>query len=137
VLRSPPQNSTLVLTADTRSRDPKEPDGSAATLWGKINPKSFGNRVQFSKPGSEGDAKRCVLLRAGGADKQTPARSVSLCAVCVQSAAACRLRRARAAACGAALTLGQHARRVRWATPRRRLVYNARCADFASHACAS
>ena len=52
------QNSTLVLTADTRSRDPKEPDGSAATLWGKINPKSFGDRVQFSKPGSEGDAKR-------------------------------------------------------------------------------
>jgi pre-mRNA-splicing helicase BRR2 len=47
-----------VLTADNRSRDPKEPDGSAATLWGKINPKSFGDRVQFSKPGSEGDAKR-------------------------------------------------------------------------------
>jgi hypothetical protein len=51
-----------VLAADTRGRDPKEPDGSAATLWGKINPKSFGNRVQFSKPGSEGDAKRCVWL---------------------------------------------------------------------------
>jgi pre-mRNA-splicing helicase BRR2 len=58
------QNSTLVLTADTRSRDPKEPDGSAATLWGKINPKSFGNRVQFSKPGSEGDAKRCAPAKA-------------------------------------------------------------------------
>ena len=53
------QNSTLVLTADTRSRDPKEPDGTAGTLWGKIDPKSFGDRVVFSKP-AEGDAKKCV-----------------------------------------------------------------------------
>lgn len=53
--------STKVITADTRSRDPKEPDGTAASLLGKIDPKSFGNRVQYEKPGGD-EAKR----RAGG-----------------------------------------------------------------------
>jgi pre-mRNA-splicing helicase BRR2 len=46
-----------VLTADNRSRDPKEPDGTAETLWGKINPKAFGDRVQFAKPGADGGEK--------------------------------------------------------------------------------
>ena len=55
------QNSTLVLTADNRSRDPKEPDGTAGTLWGKIDPKSFGDRVVFSKPSEGDDKKKCVL----------------------------------------------------------------------------
>ena len=53
-----------MLSADNRSRDPKEPDGSAATLWGKINPRSFGDRAQQSKPGEEGDAKKCVRRAA-------------------------------------------------------------------------
>lgn len=63
--------STKVLTADTRSRDPKEPDGSAATLFGKIDPKSFGSRVQYAKPASE-DPKKCVL-RPRGAVPETRA----------------------------------------------------------------
>jgi hypothetical protein len=69
------QNSTLVLTADTRSRDPKEPDGSAATLWGKINPKSFGDRVQYAKPAGEGEGKRC----AGAGSLLQPAPPAGAC----------------------------------------------------------
>ena len=54
-----------MLTADNRSRGPNEPDGTAETLWGKINPKAFGDRVLHAKPGGEaGEAKKCVLLLA-------------------------------------------------------------------------
>ncbi len=70
-----------MLTADTRSRDPKEPDGSAATLWGKINPKSFGDRVQYSKPGSEGDAKRCACHAAAARTRAVARATAALHAV--------------------------------------------------------
>lgn len=43
-------NSSLVLTTDTRPRDSHEPSGEPETLWGKIDPKSFGNRVQRDVP---------------------------------------------------------------------------------------
>ncbi|GBG66811.1 hypothetical protein CBR_g70690 [Chara braunii] len=43
-------NSSLVLTTDTRPRDTHEPTGEPETLWGKIDPKSFGDRVQYGKP---------------------------------------------------------------------------------------
>ena len=54
-------NSTLVLTADKSARITDEPTGEAETLWGKMNAKSFGDRVRFSKPSDEdGAAKKCA-----------------------------------------------------------------------------
>ncbi|CAF1981273.1 unnamed protein product [Brassica napus] len=38
-------NSSLVLTSENRPRDTHEPTGEPETLWGKIDPKSFGDRV--------------------------------------------------------------------------------------------
>ena len=55
---SAPQNSTLVLTADKSARITDEPSGEPETLWGKINPKTFGDRVQFSKPSDDDGAKK-------------------------------------------------------------------------------
>eukprot|EP00899_Mesostigma_viride_P012040 jgi/Mesvir1/20837/Mv07930-RA.1 len=43
-------NSSLVLTSDTRPRDTGEPTGEPETLFGRIDPKSFGDRVIFGKP---------------------------------------------------------------------------------------
>eukprot|EP00271_Cylindrocystis_brebissonii_P012705 TRINITY_DN317_c0_g1_i1.p1 TRINITY_DN317_c0_g1~~TRINITY_DN317_c0_g1_i1.p1 ORF type:complete len:2233 (-),score=420.67 TRINITY_DN317_c0_g1_i1:1930-8628(-) len=43
-------NSSLVLTTDTRPRDTHEPTGEPETLWGKINPRSFGDRATQGKP---------------------------------------------------------------------------------------
>lgn len=51
------QNSTLVLTADKSTRILDEPTGEPETLWGKMKPKSFGDRVKFDKP-SQGDAAK-------------------------------------------------------------------------------
>ncbi|KAK4428256.1 DExH-box ATP-dependent RNA helicase DExH12 [Sesamum alatum] len=43
-------NSSLVLTADSRPRDTHEPTGEPESLWGKIGPKSFGDRAYRDKP---------------------------------------------------------------------------------------
>nr|VDD37234.1 unnamed protein product [Brassica oleracea] len=43
-------NSSLVLTSENRPRDTHEPTGEPETLWGKIDPKSFGDRVAKGKP---------------------------------------------------------------------------------------
>lgn len=43
-------NSSLVLTTDSRPRDTHEPSGEPETLWGKIDPKSFGDRAYRGKP---------------------------------------------------------------------------------------
>ncbi|EYU41212.1 hypothetical protein MIMGU_mgv1a000056mg [Erythranthe guttata] len=43
-------NSSLVLTTDSRPRDTHEPTGEPETLWGKIDPKSFGDRAFRDKP---------------------------------------------------------------------------------------
>ncbi|EPS64394.1 hypothetical protein M569_10384, partial [Genlisea aurea] len=43
-------NSSLVLTTDSRPRDTHEPTGEPETLWGKIDPKSFGDRAYRDKP---------------------------------------------------------------------------------------
>ncbi|GJN18769.1 hypothetical protein PR202_gb05967 [Eleusine coracana subsp. coracana] len=43
-------NSSLVLTTDSRPRDTHEPTGEPETLWGKINPRSFGDRAVQTKP---------------------------------------------------------------------------------------
>ncbi|GLJ51622.1 hypothetical protein SUGI_1097110 [Cryptomeria japonica] len=43
-------NSSLVLTTDSRPRDTHEPTGEPESLWGKIDPKNFGDRVYHGKP---------------------------------------------------------------------------------------
>lgn len=43
-------NSSLVLTTDSRPRDTHEPTGEPESLWGKIDPKAFGDRVYKGKP---------------------------------------------------------------------------------------
>ncbi|KAF6148789.1 hypothetical protein GIB67_038122 [Kingdonia uniflora] len=43
-------NSSLVLTTDSRPRDTHEPTGEPETLWGKIDPRSFGDRVAKGRP---------------------------------------------------------------------------------------
>ncbi|CAO1945678.1 unnamed protein product [Urochloa humidicola] len=42
--------SSLVLTADSRPRDAHEPAGEPETLWGRVDPKSFGDRAVQSRP---------------------------------------------------------------------------------------
>ncbi|KAJ0247227.1 Sec63 domain-containing protein [Hirschfeldia incana] len=43
-------NSSLVLTSENRPRDTHEPTGEPETLWGKMDPKSFGDRVSKGRP---------------------------------------------------------------------------------------
>ncbi|KAM3686316.1 hypothetical protein ACJW31_11G189700 [Castanea mollissima] len=43
-------NSSLVLTTDSRPRDTHEPTGEPESLWGKIDPRSFGDRAYRGKP---------------------------------------------------------------------------------------
>lgn len=43
------QNSNLVLTAETRTREAAEPSGEPDTLWGRMKGK-MGDRVQYTKP---------------------------------------------------------------------------------------
>lgn len=43
-------NSSLVLTTDSRPRDTHEPTGEPESLWGRIDPKSFGDRAARGKP---------------------------------------------------------------------------------------
>lgn len=42
-------NSSLVLTTDTRPRDTHEPTGEPESLYGKIDPRSFGDRVYHGR----------------------------------------------------------------------------------------
>lgn len=52
------QNSNLVLTAEQRTHVGKEPDGSAASLWGNMAGR-MGDRVERAKPeGLENKAKK-------------------------------------------------------------------------------
>lgn len=43
-------NSSLVLTTDSRPRDTHEPTGEPESLYGKIDPKTFGDRAYVGKP---------------------------------------------------------------------------------------
>ncbi|KAD2067453.1 hypothetical protein E3N88_41917 [Mikania micrantha] len=43
-------NSSLVLTTDSRPRDTHEPTGEPESLWGKMDPKSFGDRAYRGRP---------------------------------------------------------------------------------------
>ncbi|KAG1326813.1 DExH-box ATP-dependent RNA helicase DExH12 [Cocos nucifera] len=43
-------NSSLVLTTDSRPRDTHEPTGEPESLWGKIDPRNFGDRAYRGKP---------------------------------------------------------------------------------------
>ncbi|CAL4954921.1 unnamed protein product [Urochloa decumbens] len=70
-------NSSLVLTADSRNRDAREPAGEPETLWGRVDPKSFGDRAVQSRPpqleakpsnSRTRKAKRGAAAAAGGPD---------------------------------------------------------------------
>jgi hypothetical protein len=59
------QNSNLVLTAETRTREAAEPSGEPETLWGRM-PGKMGDRVQYGKPEGLEDRKakqrkKCAL----------------------------------------------------------------------------
>ncbi|CAK8540099.1 unnamed protein product [Lathyrus sativus] len=43
-------NSSLVLTTDSRPRDTHEPTGEPESLYGRIDPKNFGDRVSHDRP---------------------------------------------------------------------------------------
>ncbi|KAL6175995.1 hypothetical protein ACLB2K_052631 [Fragaria x ananassa] len=43
-------NSSLVLTTDSRPRDTHEPTGEPESLWGKIEPNTFGDRAYRGRP---------------------------------------------------------------------------------------
>ncbi|KAH9611678.1 hypothetical protein KSS87_017396 [Heliosperma pusillum] len=43
-------NASLVLTTDSRPRDTHEPTGEPESLYGKIDPKSFGDRAARGRP---------------------------------------------------------------------------------------
>ena len=43
-------NASLVLKSGGRSGGTKEPTGEAESLWGKVDPKSFGDRAGYAKP---------------------------------------------------------------------------------------
>ncbi|XP_010498549.1 PREDICTED: DExH-box ATP-dependent RNA helicase DExH12 [Camelina sativa] len=43
-------NSSLVLTTDNRPRDTHEPTGEPETLYGRIDPRTFGDRVARGRP---------------------------------------------------------------------------------------
>ncbi|XP_076912670.1 DExH-box ATP-dependent RNA helicase DExH12-like [Bidens hawaiensis] len=43
-------NSSLVLTTDSRPRDTHEPTGEPESLYGKIDPKNFGDRASRGRP---------------------------------------------------------------------------------------
>ncbi|KAL0699137.1 hypothetical protein Bca4012_055259 [Brassica carinata] len=49
-------NSSLVITSENRPRDTHEPTGEPESLWGKMDPKSFGDRVAKGRP--EGKLKK-------------------------------------------------------------------------------
>ncbi|GAV65809.1 DEAD domain-containing protein/Helicase_C domain-containing protein/Sec63 domain-containing protein [Cephalotus follicularis] len=43
-------NSSLVLTSENRPRDTHEPTGEPESLWGRIDPRSFGDRAYRGRP---------------------------------------------------------------------------------------
>lgn len=47
-----------MLTADKSTRILDEPTGEPETLWGKMKPKSFGDRVKFDKPSAADGLKK-------------------------------------------------------------------------------
>jgi pre-mRNA-splicing helicase BRR2 len=69
-------NSSLVLTTDSRPRDTHEPTGEPETLWGKIDPRSFGDRAVQTKPPElqEKLAKSKGKKKRAAADTDLPAK---------------------------------------------------------------
>lgn len=65
------QNSSLVLTTDNKDRITGEPSGEPETLWGRINPGAFGDRVHRSKPAELEDRmkKSKDKRKTGGKDQ--------------------------------------------------------------------
>ena len=49
--------ASLVITTDSRPRDTHEPSGEAETLWGRVDPKKFGDKVQRGEKPKELEEK--------------------------------------------------------------------------------
>ena len=63
-------NASLVLTSDNKDRVTGEPTGEPETLWGRIKPGQFGDRVHRDKPAElEDRKKRARERRKGGMDQ--------------------------------------------------------------------
>lgn len=56
-------NSSLVLTSDQRPRDSGGPTGEPETLWGRINPKVFGDRATYGKAKETEEEKVAKLAK--------------------------------------------------------------------------
>lgn len=56
-------NSSLVLTTDSRPRDAGGPTGEPETLWGRINPKGFGDRATYGKAKETEEEKVAKLAK--------------------------------------------------------------------------
>nr|CAB3465382.1 unnamed protein product [Digitaria exilis] len=70
-------NSSLILNTDSRPRDTHEPSGEPETLWGRIDPRSFGDRaVQARPPELEGKLtkSRTKKTKRDAADPDLPRR---------------------------------------------------------------
>lgn len=65
----PLQNSNLVLTAETRTKESAEPSGEPDTLWGRMAGKKMGDRVRKGRPEEleqrKAKAKKCVATLRG------------------------------------------------------------------------
>lgn len=68
-------NSSLVLTTDSRPRDTHEPTGEPETLWGKIDPRSFGDRAFRGKPPELEEKKKAKRKKEEPATEQVVKRS--------------------------------------------------------------
>lgn len=71
-------NTSLVLTGENRSRDTHEPTEETETLSGKIDPKSFGDRVAMGRPQEFEDKfkKFKKKQRDAGDDDVVPTRQI-------------------------------------------------------------
>uniref|UniRef100_A0A5B7AAE8 RNA helicase n=1 Tax=Davidia involucrata TaxID=16924 RepID=A0A5B7AAE8_DAVIN len=71
-------NSSLVLTTDSRPRDTHEPTGEPESLYGKIDPKTFGDRAYRGRPPELDEklkkSKRKKELREPLAEPPMPSR---------------------------------------------------------------
>ena len=66
-------NSSLVLTTDSRPRDSHDPTGEPESLWGKIDTKSFGDKVYRGRPPELEERLRKSKKRDADADDDTAA----------------------------------------------------------------
>jgi len=67
-----PQNSTLVLTSENRTRDAHEPSGEPESLWGRMKGK-MGDRVLHGRPEEVEEKKKKKEAASKKREKQVGA----------------------------------------------------------------